>query len=148
MLPRKTERGYAESDNRNLEQLFLPHEFPFFLHFSLNLLLPQATRQYFREFMSILFLSHIRHHQLTFVLPTSVICLPFPAGNAISPAGNKCSQSGMTNKYARTEATRSLYVVQTLSILTIIDRGSIFKVVSLLYVVSNLTCEFCEFMYA
>jgi len=96
-----------------------------FLHFLLNLLLLQAARQYFHEFALVFFLSRIHRHQLTFVLPTSVICLPFPAGNAISPAGNKCSQSGTTDKYARTEAARSLYVVQTLSTLTsIIDRAT------------------------
>lgn len=124
MLPRKTERDYAESDNRNLERSFLPREFPFFTLFFKSSPSPQAARQYFCEFMSVLFLPRIRRHQLTFVLPTSVICLPFPAGNAISPAGNKCSQSSMTDKYARTEATRSLYVVQTLSTLTIIDRAT------------------------
>lgn len=84
MLPRKSvvmQNPITETwNNHSCPTNFL------FLHFSFNLLVPQIARQYFRELTLVPFLLLIRRHQLTFVLPTSVICLPFPV--------RKCNQSG------------------------------------------------------
>lgn len=83
MLPRKSERGYAESDNRNLEQSFLLREFSS-LHFSLNLLKPLVN--IFASFTSVLFLPRISPSPIN--VRFAYVCHLFTI------SGRECNQSG------------------------------------------------------